>query len=109
MDIHSEGIVISIKMYYLFYYLTIIYRIFYFLQGINAKYKDDVYNEALYFLEAGRHAYVHDLVVNELAPTAVLKNNIAPLYQLVKKINQDEVPLWELGGNVSIHFVHYIA
>jgi len=90
--------------------LTIIYCLFYFRQGINAKYKDDVFDEALYFLEAGRHAYVHDLVVDSLAPAAVLMNNIAPLYQLVKKINPDEVPLWDFGGNVStIHFIRYIT
>ncbi|CAG8452292.1 7060_t:CDS:10 [Paraglomus brasilianum] len=77
-------------------------------KGINAKYKDDVFDEALYFLEAGRHAYVHDLVVDSLAPAAVLMNNIAPLYQLVKKINPDEVPLWDFGGNLYMKYATFL-
>lgn len=69
-------------------------------QALYAMYQGNVFHAYELYLAAGQHRIAHELAVLELAPDAVIRNDLGVLRSLFDTINGFEVDGWNLRGKV---------
>lgn len=73
-------------------------------QAVTARYNKDLYLAFQLHLEAGEHSVAHEIVVRELAPEAILRQDVELLRRLLQDFDVRAVENWESGGQVSTFF-----
>jgi hypothetical protein len=69
---------------------------------LKAKYSGDVWDEALFLLDAGLHDQAHGPVRDDLAAEAVIRSDLPLLRRLLTRFRPEEVSDWQEGGKVSV-------
>ncbi|PCH35193.1 hypothetical protein WOLCODRAFT_139791 [Wolfiporia cocos MD-104 SS10] len=78
-------------------------------QGEHALSKGEVFAAYELFLKAGLYADAHQLAVSQLAPDAVIREDLNLLRDLFDKIKGHPVLGWQLGGKVFLDYVDAMA
>jgi hypothetical protein len=70
------------------------------IQAIYALNRGDVFEAYHLYIQAGMHGAAHDLAVFELAPEAVIRNDLELLQVLFERFVGHSVDGWHVGGKV---------
>ncbi|KAK9710390.1 hypothetical protein K7432_008451 [Basidiobolus ranarum] len=74
-------------------------------KALHAKSNGMDYEEAVCLLHANKWNQAHQLIVEKLAPDALLRNQICRLKSLLSHIDSEEVADWENGGLVFLEYI----
>ncbi|KAK9452619.1 nuclear protein 96-domain-containing protein [Dipodascopsis uninucleata] len=78
-------------------------------QALNAHSNHDYYQEAKCLLEAQDWTEAHEVIVQEVGPSAVISENYGPLIELLSHFkNVSILPKWKFGGQIYLDFVNVI-
>ncbi|OCH85762.1 hypothetical protein OBBRIDRAFT_739307 [Obba rivulosa] len=75
-------------------------------KAIHALYSGDVFEAYELYLAAGLYVAAHDLAVQELAPDAVIRQDLTLLKELFSRFHSHRVDTWDKGGEVFLDYVH---
>jgi hypothetical protein len=70
-------------------------------QAVQAKYNDDPYLQYQLHLAADDQNPAHQIVVTELAPEAIMRNDLDLLRRLLDRFQDSRVEGWNEGGKVG--------
>lgn len=73
------------------------------LQGIRARYDNDVFQAYQCFLEGGQQQLAHTIALNELAPEVVIRGDTEVLKSLFGNFTPSDISGWHDTGNVRSH------
>ncbi|EMD35444.1 hypothetical protein CERSUDRAFT_106804 [Gelatoporia subvermispora B] len=75
-------------------------------KAVHALYSGDVFTAYELYLAAGLYNAAHDLAVLELAPDAVIRQDLALLKEIFIRFNGHQVDGWHLRGKLFLDYVH---
>lgn len=72
----------------------------YSAQAVAAKYNGDIWAEYQLLILAEQFGSAHEIAVLELAPEAILRNDMLLLRKLFEPFEPNQVAEWDAGGKV---------
>jgi nuclear pore complex protein Nup98-Nup96 len=75
---------------------------------MKARYNHDVILEAIYLIDAKCWNKVHNLVINEILPEAIINNDTTFALNILKKIDKEKVKDWKNGGELFLNYLEII-
>ncbi|ORY07993.1 hypothetical protein K493DRAFT_403551 [Basidiobolus meristosporus CBS 931.73] len=74
-------------------------------KALHAKYNGMEYEEAVCLIHAAKWNQAHQIIVERLAPDALLRDRVHRLKSLLDQVASQEVSDWESGGSVFLDYI----
>lgn len=73
-----------------------------------AQYENRLYDQYRWLIKAEKFTDAHRVVVNELAPEAVIRGDLSELKRLFEGLSSDNVADWPSGGKIFLEYVKVV-